>query len=121
MCVFTFHYAGNIDANIVHFVAIRYKESISKSTRGWRERFFSHNNSVADIGSNVRREVNTGFATVSRMMERLDIREGRTATGGPSPSPDVSSAAQPSGVIPDHANLYSTDNTSSPVATSTPN
>ncbi|RRT85517.1 hypothetical protein B296_00002312, partial [Ensete ventricosum] len=29
----------------------RYKESIAKSTRGWRERLFSRNSTVADIGS----------------------------------------------------------------------
>ena len=54
---------------------VRYKESISKSTRGWKERLFSRNNSMADLGSEVRREVNAGIASVSRMMERLDTRE----------------------------------------------
>jgi len=38
---------------------------------------FSRNSSVADIGSEVRREVSAGIASVSRMMERLDTREGR--------------------------------------------
>ena len=56
---------------------IRYKESITKSTRGWKEKLFSCNTSVADLGSEVRREVNAGIATVSRMMERLDTRDGR--------------------------------------------
>ncbi|XP_038705632.1 E3 ubiquitin-protein ligase RHF2A [Tripterygium wilfordii] len=56
-------------------VSMRYKESISKSTRGWKERFFSRNTSVADIGSEVRREVNAGIASVSRMMERLETRD----------------------------------------------
>lgn len=59
----------------------RYKESISKSTRGWKERLFSvsRNASVADIGSEVRREVNAGIASVSRMMERLEARENSRA------------------------------------------
>ncbi|XP_021277918.1 E3 ubiquitin-protein ligase RHF2A [Herrania umbratica] len=61
-------------------VSMRYKESISKSTRGWKERFFSRNASMADIGSEVRREVNAGIATVSRMMERLETRDNRTST-----------------------------------------
>ncbi|KAK8544402.1 hypothetical protein V6N13_056184 [Hibiscus sabdariffa] len=61
-------------------VSTRYKESISKSTRGWKERFFSRNTSMADIGSEVRREVNAGIATVSRMMERLETRDNRNST-----------------------------------------
>lgn len=56
-------------------VCFRYKESISKSTRGWKERFFSRNTSMADIGSEVRREVNAGIATVSRMMEHLETKD----------------------------------------------
>uniref|UniRef100_A0A7N0RIW3 RING-type E3 ubiquitin transferase n=1 Tax=Kalanchoe fedtschenkoi TaxID=63787 RepID=A0A7N0RIW3_KALFE len=61
-------------------VSTRYKESITKSTRGWRERLFSRNTSVADLGSEVKREVNAGIATVSRMMERLGTKENETAT-----------------------------------------
>ncbi|GAB2274509.1 E3 ubiquitin-protein ligase rhf2a [Dionaea muscipula] len=56
-------------------VSTRYKESISKSTRGWKDRLFSRNSSMADLGSEVRREVNAGIATVSRMMERLETRD----------------------------------------------
>ncbi|XP_022756050.1 E3 ubiquitin-protein ligase RHF2A-like [Durio zibethinus] len=56
-------------------VSMRYKESISKSTRGWKERFFSRNTSMADLGSEVRREANADIATVSRMMERLETRD----------------------------------------------
>jgi E3 ubiquitin-protein ligase RHF len=56
-------------------VSTRYKESISKSTRGWKERFFSRNSSMGDIGSEVRREVNAGIATVSRMMEQLETHD----------------------------------------------
>lgn len=66
-------------------VSTRYKESITKSTRGWKERLFSRGNSVADLGSEVRREVNAGIATVSRMMERLDTRESRRTFGSSSP------------------------------------
>ncbi|GLT60953.1 hypothetical protein SLA2020_336910 [Shorea laevis] len=61
-------------------VSMRYKESISKSTRGWKERFFSRNNSMAELGSEVKREVNAGMATVSRMMERLETRDNTTTT-----------------------------------------
>lgn len=61
-------------------VSMRYKESISKSTRGWKERLFSRNTSMADIGSDVRREVNAGIATVSRMMEHLETRDNSRTT-----------------------------------------
>ncbi|KAE8660349.1 E3 ubiquitin-protein ligase RHF2A [Hibiscus syriacus] len=61
-------------------LSTRYKESISRSTRGWKERFFSRNTSMAEIGSEVRREVNAGIATVSRMMERLETRDSRNNT-----------------------------------------
>lgn len=60
-----------------HFL-FRYKESISKSTRGWKERFFSCNNTMADLGTEVRREVNDGISTVSRMMERLETRDSNS-------------------------------------------
>ncbi|XAR64809.1 hypothetical protein NMG60_11008653 [Bertholletia excelsa] len=51
-------------------MSMKYKETISKSTRGWRERLFSRSSSMADLGSEVRREVNAGIASVSRIMER---------------------------------------------------
>ncbi|KAJ6830064.1 E3 ubiquitin-protein ligase RHF2A-like [Iris pallida] len=62
-------------------VSTRYKESITKSTRGWKERLFSRNTSMGDIGSEVRREVGAGIASVTRMMERLDTRENRKTDG----------------------------------------
>lgn len=61
-------------------VSMRYKESISKSTRGWKERLFSRNSSMSDIGSEVRREVNEDIASVSRMMEHLETRENSRAS-----------------------------------------
>ncbi|XP_045804201.1 E3 ubiquitin-protein ligase RHF2A-like [Trifolium pratense] len=67
-------------------VSTRYKESISKSTRGWKERWFSRNSSVTDLGSEVRREVNAGIATVSRMMERLETRDNNRPSSNSSPS-----------------------------------
>ncbi|XP_010535744.1 PREDICTED: E3 ubiquitin-protein ligase RHF2A isoform X2 [Tarenaya hassleriana] len=78
-------------------VSTRYKESISRSTRSWKEKFFSRNTSMADIGSEVRREVNAGIATVSRMMERLETRENNrsgtasVSTGSESNTPSESS------------------------------
>ncbi|KAL3530239.1 hypothetical protein ACH5RR_009561 [Cinchona calisaya] len=59
-------------------MSLRYKESITKSTRGWKERLFSRNSSMQDPGSEVRRENNAGVATVTDMMEHLETRESRT-------------------------------------------
>uniref|UniRef100_A0A2P2LVG9 E3 ubiquitin-protein ligase RHF2A-like n=1 Tax=Rhizophora mucronata TaxID=61149 RepID=A0A2P2LVG9_RHIMU len=56
-------------------VSMRFNESISRGTRGWKERLFSRNISMSDFGSEVRREVNAGIASVSRMMERLETRD----------------------------------------------
>ncbi|XP_059429589.1 E3 ubiquitin-protein ligase RHF2A isoform X2 [Corylus avellana] len=76
-------------------VSTRYKESISKSTKGWRERLFSRNTSMADLGSEVKREVNAGIATVSRMMERLETRDNsRTGAASVSNSLDNTSVAE---------------------------
>ncbi|KAK6147366.1 hypothetical protein DH2020_018278 [Rehmannia glutinosa] len=69
-------------------MSMKYKESISKNTRGWKEKLFSRSSSVADIGSEVRREVNAGIATVSRMMERLETRDGNRAGRVP-PANDI--------------------------------
>ncbi|XP_062189165.1 E3 ubiquitin-protein ligase RHF2A-like isoform X2 [Phragmites australis] len=65
-------------------VSTMYKDSITKSTRGWKERWFTQNNTISNLGSEVRREVNAGIAAVSRMMERLETRDG---TGPSSTSP----------------------------------
>ncbi|MED6182467.1 E3 ubiquitin-protein ligase rhf2a [Stylosanthes scabra] len=56
-------------------MSLRYKESLSKGTRGWKERLFSRNSSVSELGSEVKRELNAGFASVSRLMERSETRE----------------------------------------------
>uniref|UniRef100_A0A2P2LQD1 E3 ubiquitin-protein ligase RHF2A n=1 Tax=Rhizophora mucronata TaxID=61149 RepID=A0A2P2LQD1_RHIMU len=69
--------------------SMRYKDSISKSTRGWKERFFSRNTAAGDLGSEVRREVNAGIATVSQMMERLETRDNsRTSSASVSNGAD---------------------------------
>ncbi|KAK3149120.1 hypothetical protein QOZ80_3AG0213230 [Eleusine coracana subsp. coracana] len=60
----------------LHSASMKYKDSIAKSTSGWRERWFSRTNTISDLGSEVRREVNAGIAVVSRMMERLETKDG---------------------------------------------
>jgi len=68
----------------------RYKDSITKSASGWKERWFSRSNSLSDLGSEVKREVNAGIAAVSRMMERHDTRDGT----GPSATSASGSGSQ---------------------------
>ncbi|WZZ83126.1 hypothetical protein YC2023_103698 [Brassica napus] len=72
--------------------SVGYKESISKNTRSWKDRFFSRSTSMADIGSEVKREVSAGIATVSRLMERLETRENGTRPGTESVSENNTNA-----------------------------
>lgn len=55
----------------------RYKESISKSKQGLKEKLLARNNSVKELSKGVQREMNAGIAGVARMMERLDIASKR--------------------------------------------
>lgn len=41
---------------------------------------------MSDLGSEVRREVNAGIATVSRMMERLETRDNDRSSSNPASS-----------------------------------
>ncbi|GAB4834140.1 hypothetical protein Ancab_032403 [Ancistrocladus abbreviatus] len=61
------------------FSAMSMRESFSRSTSGWKEKWFARSTSMADLGSEVQREVNAGIATVSRMLERFDSRENNRA------------------------------------------
>lgn len=53
----------------------RYRESIRKNTRGWKERLFSRNVTLSDLGTEVKKEVSNGIANVSRMMQRLEAKD----------------------------------------------
>ncbi|KAF7805773.1 E3 ubiquitin-protein ligase RHF2A [Senna tora] len=66
-------------------MSMRYKESISKSTRGLKDRWFSRN-SMSDLGYGVRQEVNAGIGTVSRMMEHLETRDNDTTSRNSAPT-----------------------------------
>ncbi|OIT40179.1 PREDICTED: E3 ubiquitin-protein ligase RHF1A-like isoform X1 [Nicotiana attenuata] len=61
----------------------RYKESISKGTRGFKEKLLSRNTSVKDFGKEVQREMSAGIAGVTRMIERLDLTSKRTGASEP--------------------------------------
>ncbi|KAL8140910.1 hypothetical protein V2J09_006931 [Rumex salicifolius] len=79
-------------------MSMRYKDSISKSTRGWRERWFSRNSTVADPGSQsqVIREPTVGISAVPPVTEHVETREiGSSLNSAPSVS-DVDVASGPS-------------------------
>lgn len=61
----------------------RYKESITKSTRGIKEKLLARNNSVKELSKEVQREVTAGIAGVARMMERLDPTSKNTGSSSP--------------------------------------
>ncbi|CAJ2658409.1 unnamed protein product [Trifolium pratense] len=58
----------------------RYKESISKSTRGLKEKLLARNVTVKELSKGVQREMNAGIAGVSRMIERLDLASKRSTS-----------------------------------------
>ncbi|XP_008390845.1 E3 ubiquitin-protein ligase RHF1A-like [Malus domestica] len=61
----------------------RYKESISRSTRGFKEKLLARNNSVKELSKGVQREMNAGIAGVARMFERFDLTPKKP--GAPTP------------------------------------
>ncbi|KAI8573385.1 hypothetical protein RHMOL_Rhmol01G0273200 [Rhododendron molle] len=78
-------------------MSMRYKESITKSTRGWKEKLFSRNTNMTDIGSEVKGEGNSRISTVSGMMERLETRDNsRTNTDSGSSSSQEANTADES-------------------------
>lgn len=58
----------------------RYKESITKGTRGLKEKLLAHNVSVKELSKGVQREMNAGIAGVARMIERLDLSSKRSTS-----------------------------------------
>ncbi|KAE8717597.1 P-loop containing nucleoside triphosphate hydrolases superfamily protein isoform 1 [Hibiscus syriacus] len=58
----------------------RYKESISKGTKGLKEKLLSRNNSVKELSKGVQREMSAG---VAKMIERLDISSKRPEASKP--------------------------------------
>ncbi|KAL5701773.1 RING-type E3 ubiquitin transferase [Ranunculus cassubicifolius] len=61
----------------------RYKESITKSTRGLKEKLLARNNSVKELSKEVQREVTASIAGVARMMERLDPNIKNSGSSSP--------------------------------------
>ena len=61
----------------------RYKESISKGTRGLKEKLLARNNSVKELSKGVQREMSVGIAGVAKMIESLDIAKKRPGASIP--------------------------------------
>ncbi|XP_055829412.1 E3 ubiquitin-protein ligase RHF2A-like [Solanum dulcamara] len=61
-------------------MSMRCKESLTKSSRGWKERFFSRNSSTSDNVPESRSEVSEAVATVSHMMDHLETTDSRTSS-----------------------------------------
>ncbi|VFQ94107.1 unnamed protein product [Cuscuta campestris] len=61
-------------------MSMRYKESITKSTRGWKERFFSRNSPVLDHGPESRNRGSSDISTVSHLMRQLAPRQEASST-----------------------------------------
>lgn len=74
----------------------RYKDSITKSTRGWKERWFAQSSAMSNLGSEMRREVGAGIAAVSRMIEKqLETRPDGSGT-----APSSATASSPAHAHP---------------------
>lgn len=67
----------------------RYKESITKSTRGFKEKLLARNTTVKELGRGVQREMSAGIAGVARMIERLDLSSKRASVSDPQSSAPV--------------------------------
>lgn len=59
------------------FSKYRYKDSISKSTRGWKERLFARNSSTSEVhGEAVQGTASSPeIPTLSRMMDHLQVEQ----------------------------------------------
>nr|GMC66592.1 E3 ubiquitin-protein ligase RHF1A-like [Ipomoea batatas]GMD95118.1 E3 ubiquitin-protein ligase RHF1A-like [Ipomoea batatas] len=71
----------------------RYKETFSKSTRGFKEKLLARNTTVKEFGKEVQREMSAGIAGVARMIERLDLSSKRGSASGPLSSDTVGTSS----------------------------
>lgn len=74
-------------------IGIRYKETFSKSTRGFKEKLLARNTTVKEFGKEVQREMSAGIAGVARMIERLDLSSKRGSASGPLSSDTVGTSS----------------------------
>ncbi|XP_073022779.1 E3 ubiquitin-protein ligase RHF2A-like isoform X1 [Primulina eburnea] len=102
--------------------SMKYKESLTRSTRGWKEKLFTRNISASCSSTEVLREVDHSIAPASRLMDHLEIREeDRTNIASKSGGTVDSSSANPTKqlIIETNAGLSVNDNsTQAPCAAS---
>ncbi|KAG6525192.1 E3 ubiquitin-protein ligase RHF2A-like [Zingiber officinale] len=94
-------------------VSMRYKESISKSTRGWRERLFSRNSAVPNLTSELRRQPNTQIDTGSGMVNHLATRDNSASAFASPVAVNSAAISNNEGVTGNHVVSLPTD-TSAP-------
>lgn len=83
----------------------RYKDSISKGTRGFKEKLLARNTTVKEFGREVQREMSAGIAGVSRMIERLDLTSKRTGAAEPLSSCTMGTSNFPSRGVNEQGNV----------------
>ncbi|KAE8700908.1 hypothetical protein F3Y22_tig00110551pilonHSYRG00141 [Hibiscus syriacus] len=76
--------------------------SFNNRTRSWKERLFPRNSFMSDIGNEVRREVSAGIASVSRMMDRIEINGNNSENQASVPHHSVESS------VTEQANQHNT-------------
>ena len=76
-------------------ILFRYKETITKSTRGFKDKLLARNTTVKELGRGVQREMSAGIAGVARMIERLDLSSKRTGVFVPQSSAPVETPGAP--------------------------
>ncbi|XP_027116229.2 E3 ubiquitin-protein ligase RHF1A [Coffea arabica] len=79
----------------VSAASARYKETITKSTRGFKDKLLARNTTVKELGRGVQREMSAGIAGVARMIERLDLSSKRTGVFVPQSSAPVETPGAP--------------------------
>ncbi|XP_071709682.1 E3 ubiquitin-protein ligase RHF2A-like [Rutidosis leptorrhynchoides] len=71
----------------VNAISMRYKESITKATKTWKERIFSRNSSPPEHGSKDTGEGSAGISTLTRMMDHLQQDLSPVSSSSASSSP----------------------------------
>lgn len=95
--------------------SMKYKESLTRSTRGWKEKLFTRYSSASCPSTEVLREVDHGIVPASRLMNHLEIQdEDRTNTARISSGTVDSSSVNPTEqkIIETSADLSVNDNSS---------
>ncbi|XP_059311863.1 E3 ubiquitin-protein ligase RHF1A-like isoform X1 [Lycium ferocissimum] len=83
----------------------RYKDSISKGTRGFKEKLLARNTSVKEFGREVQREMSAGIAGVTKIIERLDLTSKRTGASEPVSACTMGTSNFPSRGVSEQGNV----------------